>query len=316
MSDTGAPAAAPVEAAPAAAAPAAAPQGGLLTGTPAPAAGTPAAPVSHFFGDHVAKEGVFNEGWAENLRTAGFERLANKAMLAKDESTLFKMLDDTIGFVGKKATGPTYPGPESTPEEIGAYRKAAGIPADPTGYTLKPAKLPEGMNWSDEDASAYAHVFHEHNIPQAAAQALVDAHLQTIARMSEEGQTKLNEQIGKFAQESEQTFQKEWGEQYGSRLEANRAFVQSRLSPEELADPVLKAALSHPAVVRMVDDARRGLREAPLPGVGAEAGTGSMSPRQQAFEIMRANPKWEKDPTLAKRVNDLYALEAAQQKRR
>lgn len=314
MSDEAAPAAAPVEAAPAAA-PAAAPQGGLLTGAPPPAAGTPA-PVSHFFGDHVAKEGQFVEGWSENLRAAGFERLANKAMLAKDETTLFKMLDDTLGFVGKKVTGPTYPTPGSPPEEVAAYRKSAGIPADPTGYTLQPAKLPEGMTWSPEDATAYAEIFHAHNVPQGAAQALVDAHLQTIARMSEDGQARLNEQIGKFAQESEQTFQKEWGEQYGSRLEANKAFVQSRLKPEELADPVLAAALSHPAVVRMVDDARRGLREAPLPGVGAEAGNGSMSPRQQAFEIMKSNPRWEKDPTLAKRVNDLYALEATQQKRR
>jgi hypothetical protein len=299
---------------------AAATGGGLLTGA-APAAGDSTGgttqPPAHFFGEHIAKGGVFNEGWAENLRAAGFERLANKAMLAKDEATLFKTLDETIGFVGKRQPpGPSWPTEGSTPEEVAQFRKAAGVPEAAEGYTLKPDKLPEGIRWSDEDAKAYAEVFHAHNIPAAAAQALVDRHLETIAHMAESGQDQLREQIGKFVSESEAVFQREWGDAYDSRLEANRAFVSTRLKPEELADPVLAAAMSHPAIVRIVDEARRGLREAPLPGVGADAGSGSMSPREQARTIMAANPQWQKDPTTAKRVNDLYALDAAQQKRR
>lgn len=67
----------------------------------------------------------------------------------------------------------------------------------------------------------------------------------------------------------------------------------------------------------MVDTARRELRgQSSLPGVGSELATGSHSPRQQAFEIMKANPGWEKSPDLVRRVNDLYALDAAQAKRK
>jgi hypothetical protein len=264
----------------------------------------------------VAKEGKFVEGWTEQLRQAGFERLATKAALAKDEATLFRTMDDALGLVGKKAA-PGYPKEGATPDDVAAYRREAGVPDTPQAYALKPDKLPEGLEWSDQDAQAYAEVFHKHHIPQAAAQELVNRHLEAIGNMANEGKDRIMQRIGKFAEASEQTFQKEWGTEYDSRLEANRAFVQTRFSPDELADPVIQAALSHPAVVRMVDTARRELRGASgLPGVGHELSNGSHSPRQQAFEIMRANPGWEKNPDLAKRVNDLYALDAAQTSRR
>ena len=296
----------------------AAPAGGLLTGTPPPSAdtGTPAAKPTGYFGEHIAKEGQFQEGWAESLRTAGFERLANKAMTAKDEATLFKMLDDTIGYVGKKQIGPVYPTEASSVDEILSYRQAAGVPNDPAGYQLKPENLPEGVHWSDEDAGAYAEIFHKHHVPAKAAQELLGKYMEGIGNMVTAGKETINGQIAQFAVASEQTFQQEWGNEYSDRLEANRAFVQTRLKPEEMADPVLAAALSHPAIVRMVDEARRGLRDAPLPGVGQEVSRGSMSPRQQAVEIQKANPRWNSDPDLSRRVMDLYALEAAQAKRR
>lgn len=292
--------------------------GGLLTGTPLPSGttGTPEAKPTGFFGEHIAKDGQFQEGWAEQLRTAGFERLATKAMTAKDEATLFKMLDDTIGFVGKKQVGPVFPTPASTEEEVMSFRKVAGIPDEPSGYALKPEKLPEGIQWDDADANAYAELFHKHHVPAAAAQELVQKHMESIGRMVETGKEAIGVQISQFASESEKMFQSEWGSEYGDRLEANRAFVQTRLKPEELSDPVLAAALSHPAIVRMVDDARKSLRDAPLPGVGQEVSRGSMSPRQQAVEIQKANPRWERDPELNRRVMDLYALDAAQMKRR
>ena len=108
--------------------------------------------------------------------------------------------------------------------------------------------------------------------------------------------------------------QKEWGVSYDERLGANRDFITARLSPEDLADPALNYALSHPAIVRMVDEARRSTRETPLPGTGASVASGSMSPRQQAVDIMKGNPQWRNDPELARRVNDLYAQQAASDK--
>lgn len=283
---------------------------------PAPAGNTPPPPPSTFFGDHVQKDGAFVEGWTENLRAAGFERLANKAAFAKDEATLLRTLDETIGYVGRKTPqGVLYPVAGASDEDVSAFRKAAGVPDSADAYQLKPEKLPDGLEWNDDQVKPYAEIFHKHHVPQAAAAELIAKHLESQAAAAAAGNDAYGQKVSQFVQASEQTFQKEWGEQYDTRLEANRAYVSSRFEPAELADPVLQAALSHPKIVRVIDEARRALREAPLPGVGAEVTAGSHSPRQQAVEIMRANPNWRSNPELSKRVGDLYALDAAQAKR-
>jgi hypothetical protein len=289
--------------------------GGFLSTEPAAASAPPAAARTNFFGDHIQKDGQFQEGWTENLRAAGFERLATKAALAKDEATLLRTLDETIGFVGKRTTGVSYPKPGASDADISAFRHEAGVPDSPEAYELKPSQLPPGVEWDDAAMSGYAEIFHEHHVPKAAAQALLAKHLEQVGAQAGAAGEQLEAKISDFAQQSEATYQKEWGEAYETRLESNKTFVQSRFSPDELSDPAIKAALSHPKIVRLVDEARRSLREGPLPGVGSEILSGSHSPRQQAQEIMRANPGWERQPDLARRVNDLYAMDAAQSAR-
>jgi hypothetical protein len=284
--------------------------------TPAASATPAAPPPSNFFGDHVQKGGQFNEGWTENLRAAGFERLATKAATAKDEATLFRMMDDTLGFVGKKATGVSYPKEGASDDDIAAFRRDAGVPESLDGYLLKPDKLPDGVDWNDAAMQPYAEIFHKHHIPAAAAQELISKHLEGVAGQSNQSLEAAQAKVAQLSQESVAIFQKEWGDNYDARLEQNRAFVQSRFSPEDLADPAMQAAMSNPKVVRVIDEARRALREAPLPGVGQEVATGSHSPRQQAVEIMKANPRWRNDPESFKRVTELYALDDAQSKRR
>jgi hypothetical protein len=290
------------------------PAGGFLGGSP-PASGTPAAPApTNFFGEHVQKDGVFQEGWTQGLQTAGFERLANKAALAKDEGSLLRSLDEALGMVGKKA-GIAYPKAGASDVEVAAFRADAGVPATAAEYGLRPEKLPDGVEWDDASMQGYAEILHNHHVPKEAAQALVARHLEDVAKQAGQATTQFAQKISGYAEKSEQTFKPEWGVDYEPRLELNQTFVASRLQESELADPVVQAALSHPAIVRMIDEARRSLREAPLPGVGAEMGGGSHSPRQQAVAIMQANPAWERDPSMSKRVNDLYALDAAQTKR-
>lgn len=286
---------------------------GLLTPDAAPPsapANESPAPPSQFFGDHIAKEGKFQEGWSQKLEEAGFPRLARKAATATDEATLFRMLDETIGYTGKKAI-PTYPGPEADDADLAAYRQSAGVPDTAEAYQLKPEDIPDGVQWSDEVAGKVAAVLHKHHVPQAAAQELIQTHLESIAGDAAKANQEYQQNITSLVKNAEATFQQEWAGEYNDRLQANRDFVASRFNPEELTNPNLAAAMAHPEIIRMIDSARRALREAPLPGVQAQA-TGSMSPRQQANEIMRANPKWDKDPAIAQRVQDLYKLDAAQ----
>jgi len=297
-------------------APAAAPQG-LLTGAAA-APATPTAPAGapiRFFGDAVATDGNFKEGWTASLQQMGFERLANKAALAKDEATFFKSMDETLGLVGKKA-GIAYPKPGADDATISAFRADAGVPDSPEGYNLKPTELPAGIDWSDETAATYAQAMHSHHIPAAAAQALMTLHLQDQQKQQQAAQENYQTAITNQVQQTEQAFQKEWGAEYDTRLEANRAFVQSQFTQEELQQPVLVSALSHPSIVRIIDQARQALREpSRIPGMGNEAGATTHNARQQAQEIMKTNPNWEKDPVLHQKVTSLYALDATQTKR-
>lgn len=307
--------AAPVVAAPVStpAAPAA-PSSGFLGGAPLASGAPAAAPPAHFFGEHVQKDGQFQEGWTQGLQTAGFERLANKAALAKDEGSLLRSLDEALGMVGKKA-GIAYPKAGASDVEVAAFRADAGVPMTAAEYGLRPEKLPDGVEWDDASMQGYAEIFHQGHVPKDVAQALVAKHLEQVAAQGQQATQQFSQKISGYAEKSEQTFKTEWGVDYEQRLESNRAFVASRFQEADLSDPVLQAALSHPGIVRMIDEARRGLREAPLPGVGAEMGGGSHSPRQQAVAIQQANPNWEKDPSMHKRVMDLYSLDAAQTKR-
>jgi hypothetical protein len=286
-----------------------------MGGSPAVGGTPPPAAPLNFFGEHVQDQGAFKEGWTESLRAAGYERLATKAAFAKDEASLFRTLDETIGFVGKRPVGLAYPKAGASDEDVSAYRHDAGVPDSADAYLLKPELLPDGVEWDDAQVKPYAEIFHKHHVPQAAAQELMARHLETVAGKVDDGRAALQGVVENFAKSSEATYQKEWGENYDSRLESNRAFVASRFDAAEMANPILQAALSHPKFVRVIDEARRALRESPLPGVGHEVANGSHSPRQQAFEIMKANPAWRNDSALASRVNDLYALDAAQAKR-
>lgn len=231
--------------------------------------------------------------------------------MAADEPTLFRSLDEAIGMLGRKAA-PSYPTADANDADLSAYRRSAGIPDSPESYNLKPETLPDGVTWDDSSAKDLAHLFHSHHIPEKAAQALLSQHLTALQAASTHHTTQVSQRLTTLATESDATFRREWGDTYDARLQANRDFVSSRLSETDLSDPSLAVALSHPQIVRIIDEARRSLREAPVPGLDHGISGGSLSPRQQAFEIMKANPNYRNEPETYKRITDLHKLEAAQ----
>lgn len=299
-------------------APAAAPAflgGGAAGDPPAADPGGGGAPPANFFGPHVVKEGAFVEGWTSAIAEK-HPALANQLMRYKTEGDAFSGLENLVKMVGKKTAAVSYPKAGATPEEIAAFRADAGVPGRADEYNLKPENIPDGIGWDDETGKQFAELMHAHHIPAGAAKALVEAHLETVAKQAQtqnQGQAaKLTEMVHKATAE----FQKEWGVEFQNRFDANNDFVGARIPAEDLKDPALQMALSHPAIVRIIDEARRASREAPLPGASAGAALGSMSPRQQAMAIIKENPQWRKDADLARRVNDLYAQEAQADKRR
>jgi hypothetical protein len=257
-----------------------------------------------FFDSSLHSDGKFNAGWTESLRQAGFERLARKGSLAPDEATFLRSLDDTLGHVGKKGTG--FPTAASTPEEIAEYRRSAGVPVDARGYALKPERLPDGVEWDEAGASEFAAVLHQHHAPAGLAKALGEMWANQQGKFRETARDGFSKQVNDLAAESARVFGREWGAEADTRRQANVDFVKSR--GLDLDSPVLQLALSHPEIVRFVDEARRAMREAPLPGADGGAFTGSGTPREQAQAIMKADRHWQSDPAKVRKVNELYAM--------
>lgn len=298
--------------------PAAPPQTFLGSGSPDPGQSGPtnkSFTPPNVFGGHVDESGQFKEGWTEHVRNSGFETLAGKLQVAKDEKTALKILDDSLKLASRRELK-GLPNETWQDYEISEFRRAHGVPDEPAGYQLKPAELPPGIQWDDELGGKFAQVAHANHIPAPAAKAIIDFHLQQVATQAQAGQAAIADNIGKLNAASQAEFSREWGSEYNDRLEANRAFVGSRFSQEELADPLVQTALSHPKIVRFIDEARRALREGGLTGAGQGAAVGSQSPQQQAESIMASNPGWAKDPATAKRVYELQALQSQMNRRR
>lgn len=273
---------------------------------------TPSAKPTGFFRDEFAKDGKFIEGWSKNLSDAGFQRLASKALTAKDEAGLFRMLDDVIGFASKKTVARPTAG--ASDQELSDFRRLVGAPEAANAYEFKPGKVPDGMEWDDASAAAFQELAYKHHVPAEFMKEASAFYVGVMEKQQAAAQERMTTKIGELAAASEGRFKKEWGEDYDSRLEANKAFVTARKL--DVSNPIVAAALSHPDIVALIDEARRASREAPLPGIKQEVFTGSASPRQQAQEIMKQDRNWKNDPEKSRRVRDLYAQESAMKSRR
>lgn len=282
----------------------------------APAVPTPVTPApQHFFGDHVVKDGTFQEGWSSELAKS-HPALANQMARYKTEADAFAGLENLVKTVGRKQAGVSYPKEGSTPEEIAAYRADAGVPGRAEEYMLKPEKMPDGATWDELTGKEFSDLAHAQHLPKGAAKAIIDFHIGKVSAQAAADAAAYESRLGSMVQQTQAVFQKEWGVNHDTRLAANGDFLTTIFTKEELATPEMKIALSTPAMVRIIDTARRETREAPLPGTVNSTAIGSQSPREQAKSIMASNPKWRSDRVLTDRVNSLYAQESAAMQRK
>jgi hypothetical protein len=134
--------------------------------------------------------------WHESVMTRsedGTESLADFATWRdKAPPALSKFIADNMTAARAKQAGITMPGPDDPPEAWEAVYKAMGRPDTPDAYGFaKPEKMPDGVEWRDEDAAAYAQWSHAAGLNKAQAskmQELYTAHLgQQAAAMKAEG---------------------------------------------------------------------------------------------------------------------------------
>lgn len=200
--------------------------------------------------------------------------------------------------------------PDSTwnESEVSEYREKHGVPNSAEEYRFKPDNIEAGVHWPENsDVESF---LHENHVPKNVAEGLRDRFYEHLKGQTIHALEQFEDKIQGYAQQSEQEFRKEWGREYEGRLDANSNFIRANMTEEQLKDPVIRAALSIPAVVRIIDMARAGTREGTIPGTGREMPSGSMNPGQQAAELMKSQEYRGGDRNTINRVNQLLSQQA------
>lgn len=111
---------------------------------------------------------IFGEDFLKNPATKDF----------KDAGSFMKAFLDTKALVGKPRFD--VPAQDTPPEIASEFWKKMGVPIDGAGYGFKkPDNFPEGMNYDEADAAAWADFFKQHNVPVSVANALRDRFFET-----------------------------------------------------------------------------------------------------------------------------------------
>lgn len=290
-----------------------APAAGFLGGEPQAQPQQQSGPIS-LFSESIFKDGKFQEGWTQSLQDK-FPTAAGKFGQAKDQEGLLRSVDHAFRIAsGRELKGLPTEGWSET--EKADFRSAFQVPETPEQYKFKPEDLGKDVHWP-EDTSSAVKFLHDNHVPAPVAEGLGKMFAEHLKGQTDHALSKFESKIDDLSKQSEERFKKEWGADYDGKREANKAFIKSQFTEQELADPVLRAALSHQKIVDIVNARRESMREGKIPGTNAElAGGTSLSPRQQGRELAKTPEYRAGDPAVVKRVNDLYALDAQQQRQK
>jgi uncharacterized protein YdbL (DUF1318 family) len=229
----------------------------------------------------IDSSGTFAEGWTQKLpeEFAGTRESLSKFKTFPD---LVRAYDSANKLVGRK--GVIMPTPESSSEEVSAFRKALGVPETADGYAAatKPPELPEGVQWNDEIAKSYFEVAHRHNVSTEAMKELIglnmkqrefelQAHRESIEETKHKGLAHLRSQ---------------WGSDFDRNIAvAQRAAALGGVDTNSYG-------WRDPEVVKLVVRMANMMGEDKFVGAGTSLPAGTADIRQRAMDIMRnpANP--------------------------
>lgn len=125
----------------------------------------------------------------------------------KDRDTFIKSAADTKAALSKKLEGfVKLPGENATPEELSAYRKAVGVPDDPTGYEVTAPEVANLPGFDPEALGPIKEAAHALGLSADQFNGLVAAQAKIEAAQLE------------AMQQAERSLVNEWGDQYDYRV--------------------------------------------------------------------------------------------------
>lgn len=177
--------------------PAAAPAQSDPTPPAAPAAvtPTPSAPAAPDI-PRIGPDGKLSADWYLAL---GDEFAPHAADLGKHKD--IRSIITELDYFRKN--GVEYPGEGAPQSAVDRFRKVAGVPEAPEGYglTAEAMKLPEGMEFDSELASAVAAAAHATHAPPGAVQAMAKTFNEILAKRTQDAMAEHQKQL-KAAQDN------------------------------------------------------------------------------------------------------------------
>lgn len=165
-------------------------------------------------------------------------------------------------------------------EDINAwsmYRKAFNVPETPDKYNLKI----EGVE--DAKLNSLKERMYKHNIPQEAAQDLLDAHVQDFKDYE-------NARTQQFNAESEKTtaeLKKEWGMKYEENLNTAKTFLEKMSASKEEYDYFDSKIGNDPKFIKLLSKMGQSISEGNLGGFEGQAGGFTKTPVEAKQELDR-----------------------------
>ena len=337
----------PATAAPAAE-PAAAPQGGAAPATPVtPAAepapqggaaptviggGTPQAaepapqggaspdvnPYEAHFGQYFNADGTAKEGWTEQLPAELGLNEGRLARLGRQTSLhgVIKALSHAQDAIEKRDGAGEFIPDLSNENALRDYREQKGIPQDITdpqnSYDFN-AGVDEGQvsAFTPELSEKLSPVFQKSNLSRDQAREVTglvnewyNNEIQTKKEAFEDEQSK--RELDAYNQ-----VKQEWGMEFEQKDQA--VGRMHKTYEMDMNDPVDRAALTNPKVIRMMADLAAFSKVTDATPESGVAGDGShaLSPAQQAQQMMKDNPNWKNETTLRTKIEGLFKQSAA-----
>lgn len=230
---------------------------------------------------YIKGDGSFADGWTNQLPE---EFAGTRDSLAKFKTfpDLVRAYDSANKLVGRK--GVLLPTPESSTEEVTAFRKALGVPETADGYAepTKPAELPDGILWNDDIAKSYFEVAHRHNVSTEAMKELI----QLNVKQREFEQQAQVESVNEVRHRGLAHLRQQWGADFDRNIAvAQRAAALGGVDPNSYG-------WRDPEVVKLVVRMANMMGEDKFVGAGTALPVGTADLRQRAMDIMRnsANP--------------------------
>jgi hypothetical protein len=258
--------------------------------TPAPPANpTPPAPPANPEPTPTPPPAISPDGkLGENWHLALGDEFATKAADLSKYTDIRDLIHQYHYF---QTNGASYPTDPNDARGIERFRKIAGVPESPDGYglTAETMKLPEGMEFDTELASAVAAAAHAAHAPPAAVAAIAGVFNDVIAKRH----TAAIEEAKQARAASLDALVKEWGGNYETnasivRHTASVFAEKSGIAPD---DPAFASLLDNPAFARVMLNVSKLSAEDPT---RAPAGFGDLrSPAQKIKDIREGrDPEW------------------------